>query len=317
MSRRDTTHEAWALAEVPDQQGRTAVITGANTGVGFEVAEVLARHGATVVLACRSLERATEAADRIRDAAPDATVETVQLDLASLASVHRAADQIGSGHPHLDLLVNNAGIMFAPRGRTEDGFELHLGTNHLGHFALTGLLLDRLLATPGSRIVTITSPAHRQGDIDFDDLQSERRYRRSAAYGQSKLANLLFAYELQRRLDATGSNTISLAAHPGAARTELNRHMSFLVRGRSWGLARAITHSAPEGARTILRAALDPAARGGEYYAPNGRWEFKGSPATLRSSARSHDATLQRRLWNESERLTAVTYHLPTPTTHP
>src|SRR5215471_5291091 len=190
----------WTLSDMPDQRGRTAVVTGSNSGIGYEAALALAQHAAAVVLACRDLERAEGAAARIRAAAPGATVSTLELDLASLASVRRAAEQLRGAYDHLDLLINNAGLMFPPYGRTEDGFELQIGTNHLGHFALTGLVLDRLLATPGSRVVTVSSVGHRDGVMRFDDLQFERGYRADDAYGQSKLANLLFTYELAARL---------------------------------------------------------------------------------------------------------------------
>jgi NAD(P)-dependent dehydrogenase (short-subunit alcohol dehydrogenase family) len=312
MSPHTRAQERWTAADVPDQQGRTAVVTGANTGIGFETASVLAAHGASVVLACRDPAKAEAAAARVTAAGPAGTVSTLRLDLASLASVRAAAEALHSSHARLDLLINNAGVMMPPHSRTEDGFELQLGTNHLGHFALTGLLLDRLLATPGSRVVTVASPAHRQGQIDFADLQSERRYRRMAAYAQSKLASLLFTYELQRRLAAAGAHTIAVAAHPGAARTELNRHMPAITlsRGRSWGIWRLITQSPQTGALSILRAAVDPQVRGGDYYGPDGRFEYKGHPVRLTSSARSHDTGTQHRLWQESERLTGIAYHV-------
>jgi NAD(P)-dependent dehydrogenase (short-subunit alcohol dehydrogenase family) len=310
MSRRNAPDKQWTSSDVGQQQGRTAVITGANTGVGFETAKVLAEHGAVVVLACRDLDKAARAATRIQAATPHASVTTLRLDLASLASVRTAAAQLRASHPRLDLLVNNAGVMRPPYMRTEDGFELQFGTNHLGHFALTGLLLDRLLAVPGSRVVTVTSPAHRQGRIDFDDLHSEQRYRPMAAYAQSKLANLLFTYELQRRLAQARAATVALAAHPGGARTELNRHMPALAlaRGPSWGIWRLITQSPQMGALSILRAAVDPDAHGGDYYAPGGLFEYKGYPTRLVSSARVLDVNVQHRLWQVSEQLTGVTF---------
>jgi NAD(P)-dependent dehydrogenase (short-subunit alcohol dehydrogenase family) len=307
--------QPWTSTDVPDQQGRTAVITGANAGIGLETAKVLAARGATVVLACRDLGKATDAADHIAAAAPRARVEPLHLDLASLASVRRAAERLRASHPRLDLLINNAGVMMTPYLRTEDGFELQLGVNHLGHFALTGLLLDRLLAVPGSRIVTVSSSGHRQGRIDFDDLQSQRRYRRTAAYGQAKLANLLFTYELQRRLAAAGADTIAVAVHPGGVTTGLQRHLPLRMRVVSDLLMVAIGQpSAAMGALATLRAATDPAVRGGQYYGPDGRSGFRGHPVLLRSSARSHDAEVQRRLWERSEQLTGVTYRLPAPT---
>lgn len=308
MSQTRSTRELWTAADVPDQAGRTAVITGANSGIGFEAARVLAEHSAAVVLACRDSGKARDAAARISAAAPQAAVTVVHLDLASLASIREAAEEIRARHDPLDLLINNAGLMMPPRGVTADGFELQIGTNHLGHFALTGLLLDRLLAQPGSRVVTVSSNGHRTGRINFDDLQSQRRYRRMTAYAQSKLANLMFTYELQRRLAAAGAATAALAAHPGTAFTELTRHMPGPVQYLNQSLGGAFTQSAQMGALPTLRAATDPAARGGQYYGPDGRFEFKGYPRSVKSTARSHDEQAQRRLWQESERLTGVTY---------
>ena len=308
MSQTRSTRELWTAADVPDQAGRTAVITGANSGIGFEAARVLAEHSAAVVLACRDSGKARDAAARISAAAPQAAVTVVHLDLASLASIREAAEEIRASHDRLDLLINNAGLMMPPRGVTADGFELQIGTNHLGHFALTGLLLDRLLAQPGSRVVTVSSNGHRTGRINFDDLQSQRRYRRMTAYAQSKLANLMFTYELQRRLTAAGAPTVALAAHPGTAFTELTRHMPGPVQYLNRSLGGAFTQSAQMGALPTLRAATDPAARGGQYYGPDGRFEFKGYPRPVKSTARSHDEQAQGRLWQESERLTGVTY---------
>jgi NAD(P)-dependent dehydrogenase (short-subunit alcohol dehydrogenase family) len=298
----------WTAADVPDQQGRTAVVTGANTGIGFEAAKVLAERGATVVLACRGVDRAAQAADRIRAGAPKADVRTLRLDLGSLASVRSAAEQLRSDFPRIDLLINNAGLMMTPPGRTEDGFELQFGVNHLGHFALTGLLLDRLVTVPGSRIVTVSSVGHRGGHINFDDLQSQRRYSRTGAYAQSKLANLLFTYDLQRRLAEAGAETIAVAAHPGGSRTELARNLPLALRPVVAVMMRFVGQSAEMGALPTLRAAVDPAARGGDYYGPSGRSEQSGYPKLVESNARSHDAAVQRRLWTESERLTGVSY---------
>ena len=297
----------WTAADIPDQSGRTAVVTGANSGLGFETAKALAESGAAVVLACRDLDRAEAAAARLGVAAPRAIISTLPLDLASLASVREAARELRSRHARLDLLINNAGLMMPPYGRTADGFELQFGTNHLGHFALTGLLLDRLLATPGSRIVTVSSMGHRMGDLDFEDLQFERGYRRIAAYGRSKLANLLFTYELQRRLAERGAQTIAVAAHPGASRTELVRHLPG-GRALNQAVGRLISQDARMGALPTLRAAVDPRVHGGEYYGPGGLFEMRGYPRRVRSSARSHDESVQRRLWRESERLTGVRF---------
>jgi NAD(P)-dependent dehydrogenase (short-subunit alcohol dehydrogenase family) len=298
----------WTVADVPDQQGRTAVVTGSNTGIGYEAAAVLAQRGAITVLACRDTGKAERAAARLSAAAPQATVSVVRLDLASLDSVRAAAEQIRASHERLDLLINNAGLMMPPHGTTADGFELQLGTNHLGHFALTSLLLDLMLSVPGSRVVTVSSNGHRGGRINFADLQSERRYGRMSAYAQSKLANLMFTYELERRLRAAGAATIALAAHPGSAGTELVRHMPGVLQTVYSTAGGWFKQSAAMGALPTLRAATDPAARGGEYYGPGGFGQLTGYPVRVSSNSRSHDEAAQRRLWAESERLTGVTF---------
>jgi len=306
----------WTVADVPDQSGRTAVVTGASSGLGLETARVLAARGATVVLACRDTGKAGRAAGQIRAQAGRADVRVVRLDLASLASVREAAGEIRAACARLDLLINNAGVMAVPGQRTEDGFERTLATNHLGPFALTGLVLGRLLDTPGSRVVTVSSIGHRMGTgtMHFDDLQSERGYRPWPAYYQSKLANLLFTYELQSRVAAARAGLAALAAHPGNARTELWRHTPWLTRTLYRPGLRALTfwfaQSAPAGALATLRAATDPAARGGEYYGPPGRLQYTGHPVRVESSARSHDRADARRLWEVSERLTGVSYGL-------
>jgi NAD(P)-dependent dehydrogenase (short-subunit alcohol dehydrogenase family) len=310
MSQAGAGVTTWDEADVPGQSGRTVVVTGANSGIGFEAARVLALRGASVVLACRDMGRAQDACARILAGAPGAAVTAVALDLASLASVKAAAQEIGARHARLDLLINNAGVMMAPYATTADGFELQFGTNHLGHFALTGLLLDRLLPVAGSRVVTVASNAHRAGRLGFDDLQSQRRYRRTAAYAQSKLANLLFTYELQRRLAAAGEATSALAAHPGTAMTDLTRYLPQVLQAGYGMFGRIFAQSPAMGALPTLRAATDPGARGGEYYGPGGWMQSKGYPRLVGSSARSHDEQAQRRLWEESERLTGITFPL-------
>src|SRR6266403_399923 len=251
----------WTSDDVPGQHGRRAVVTGANTGLGFETARALAARGASVVLAVRDTEKGKRAAARIAGTAPGATVTVQPLDLASLESSRAAAAELRARHPRIDLLVKNAGVMFPPRQATVDGFELQLGTNHLGPFALTGLLLEQMLPVPGSRVVTISSLAHRlRARINFDDLQGERSYRRVAAYSQSKLANLMFTYELQRRLSGAAT-TIAVAAHPGLAATELTRNSS----AASAALARVISQKPAMGALPTLRAATDPGVAGGQY----------------------------------------------------
>jgi len=303
----------WTAADVPDQSGRTAVVTGASGGLGLETAEVLAGRGAAVVLACRDLGKAERAADRIRSAAAGASVLVVHLELGSLASVRTAAEQINAACPSLDLLINNAGVMAIPREVTEDGFERTLATNHLGHFALTGLLLGRMLDTPGSRVVTVSSNGHRMGDgvMHFEDLQLTSGYKPWPAYYRSKLANLLFTYELQRRLTGAGADTMALAAHPGNARTDLWRHSRLdqaLYRPMLRPLTFWFAQSAHMGALATLRAATDPAAAGGEYYGPPGRQQFTGHPVRVESSAQSHDEADAARLWAISEELTGVSY---------
>jgi NAD(P)-dependent dehydrogenase (short-subunit alcohol dehydrogenase family) len=297
----------WTSADIPDQTGRIAVITGANTGLGFETATALAARGAHVVMAVRNLEKGKQAAARITKATPGAEVELQELDLSSLESVRSAAAELRSAHDRIDLLINNAGVMYTPKSTTKDGFEMQFGTNHLGHFALTGLLLDRLLPVEGSRVVTVSSLGHRiRAAIHFDDLQWERSYSRVGAYGQAKLANLLFTYELQRRL-AAGNTTVAVAAHPGGSKTELTRNMPRLV-AMATRLVEPLFQDADLGALPQLRAATDPGVQGGQYFGPDGFQETRGYPKVVASSAQSHDVALQRRLWAVSEELTGVVY---------
>ena len=297
----------WTTADIPDQSGRVAVITGANTGLGYETAAALAEHGAHVVLAVRNLDKGKDAAAAITAKSPGADVALQELDLTSLESVRIAADQLRADHDHIDLLINNAGVMWTPKSTTKDGFELQFGTNHLGHFAFTGLLLDRLLPVAGSRVVTVSSVGHRiRADIHFDDLQWERSYNRVAAYGQAKLANLLFTYELQRRLAPRGT-TIAAAAHPGGSRTELMRNLPSVV-ARASVVIEPLLQDAAMGALPTLRAATDPQVLGGQYYGPDGFGQQRGYPKVVGSSAKSHDVDVQRRLWAVSEKLTGVVY---------
>jgi NAD(P)-dependent dehydrogenase (short-subunit alcohol dehydrogenase family) len=300
----------WTAADVPDQAGRVAIITGANTGIGYGAAAVLAAKGAHTVLAVRNLEKGNDAAERIKAASPNATVTVQQLDLTSLESIRTAADELSAAHPRIDLLINNAGVMYTDKASTKDGFELQFGTNHLGHFALTGQLLANMLPVQGSRVVTVSSVGHRiRAKIHFDDLNLDRNYNRVVSYGQSKLANLLFTYELARRLKAKGASTIATAAHPGAADTDLLRNMPGGIRQVSqffW--TNFIAQNADMGAEPTLRAAADPSAETGQYYGPGGFGEQKGHPKVVESSAQSHDEDLQRRLWTVSEELTGVTF---------
>ncbi|MCT7658606.1 SDR family NAD(P)-dependent oxidoreductase [Mycobacterium deserti] len=297
----------WTASDVPDQSGRVAIVTGANSGLGYDTAAILADKGARVVLAVRNVDKGNDAAARIKQANARADVVVQQLDLSSLDNVRAAADRLRADYPRIDLLINNAGVMYVPtRELTKDGFEMQFGTNHLGHFALTGLLLDNLLSVDASRVVTISSVGHRIiAKIRFDDLNFDGGYNRVAAYGQSKLANLLFTYELQRRLAAKGASTVALAAHPGFSDTELMRYLPGFIPDFIWKMA---TQPADRGALPTLRAATDPSARGGQYYGPDGIGEVKGYPKVVASSAQSHNQDIQRRLWAVSQELTGVAY---------
>ncbi|MEU0116196.1 SDR family NAD(P)-dependent oxidoreductase [Streptomyces bobili] len=293
----------WTERDIPEQKGRVAVVTGANTGLGFETARALAERGATVVLAVRDVEKGKKAAARISG---DVTVQ--ELDLTSLESVRTAAADLHGTHTGIDLLINNAGVMYPPKQTTRDGFELQLGTNHLGHFAFTGLVLDLLLPVQGSRVVTVSSLAHNmRAAIRFDDLQSEESYGRVAAYGQSKLANLMFTYELQRRLGSLNT-TIAVAAHPGLADTDLMRNLPAAIRVIAPVIGPLMSQKPEMGALPTLRAATDPAVRGSQYYGPDGMGQSRGHPKVVKSSAQSHDRTVQQRLWTVSEDLTGVTF---------
>ena len=314
MTAQRTSQRHWTELDIPELSGRTALVTGANAGLGLQTARVLAAHGADVVLACRNLDKARHAAGQIAAASPGASVSVVRLDLASQSSVRSAAEEIRARFPRLDLLINNAGVMDIPCQRTEDGFELTLATNHLGPFALTGLLLDWL--APGARIVTMSSVAHLDGVIDFDDPQAERHYDRGRAYSQSKLANLLFTYELDRRLRGAGARVAALGCHPGVVYTQLfatrSRAEQFLLSPSMRPVNFWVVQNARMGALPALRAATDPSAQGGEYYGPRRyglrRRFYTGYPAAVESSAASHDEAVQARLWQLSERLTGVTY---------
>lgn len=295
----------WSAAQLPDQTGRAAIVTGANSGIGFETARVLASKGATVIMACRNLEKANPKAEEIRAGHTTAKVEVMELDLADLDSVRSFAQAFRERFSRLDLLINNAGIMVPPYGKTAQGFETQFGVNHLGHFALTGALLDLILSTPGSRIVTVSSIAHYMGKIDFTDLSSERGYKAQAAYGQSKLANLLFTYELQRRLEASGKDTIAVAAHPGWTETNLQEH----AKGVKF-LNRFFAQGPLMGALPTLYAATEDDVKGGDYYGPSGFLELNGPPKRVKSNKRSHDQNIAKRLWNVSEELTGVQFRI-------
>jgi NAD(P)-dependent dehydrogenase (short-subunit alcohol dehydrogenase family) len=303
----------WSARDVPSQSGRVAIVTGANSGLGLVTARELARAGASVVLGCRDTGRGAKAAEQIRAAVPDAELDLQSLDLASLASIADFAGRVTSSYDGIDLLVNNAGVMAIPRAETADGFEMQFGTNHLGHFALTGRIIDAMRDRAGSRVVTVSSTAHKPGRIDFDDLMSQRSYKKWGAYSQSKLANLLFAFELQRRLATAGAETISVAAHPGYSATNLqavgpresgNRLMGVLM---SFG-NRLFAQSDEDGALPSLYAATAPGVHGGDYFGPSGFQESRGAPKKVESTARSKDTDVAARLWEVSEQLTGVRF---------
>ncbi|MBZ6495220.1 oxidoreductase [Natrinema longum] len=309
----------WTAADVPDQHDRTIVITGANSGIGLEATRELARNGARVIMACRSVERAKTAARDVQAEVPDADLSIARCDLGDLESVRAVGD--GLEDEEIDVLINNAGVMAVPRSETEDGFETQFGVNHLGHFALTGLLLDAL-ATGGAepaRVVTVSSGVHERGAIDFDDLQSEASYDKWDAYAQSKLANVLFAYELDRRFRSDGRNARSMAVHPGYANTRLQfrgpeQSGSTLRKAAMTVLNAVVAQSAEMGALPTLYAATAPEAEGGAYYGPGGFMNMRGTPERQASSDRSDDEETARKLWDVSRELTGVTYDLPEPT---
>jgi len=292
----------WTANDIPALAGKTAVVTGANSGLGYETALELARHGADVVLACRDERRGTDALERMRADAPGASLELSLLDLADLASVRKFAEAYAGERDHLDILVDNAGVMaLAKRRLTADGFEMQFGTNHLGHFALTGLLLPQLLARPGGRVVSVTSFGHKVGRIKFDDLQAERSYRKWLRYGQSKLANLLFIFELDRRARAAGSGLTAAVAHPGYANTNLQSGTSF-----QW--SNFMAQSAADGALPALYAATALDVQGGEFFGPSGFMQQRGAPTRVKAAKKAYDTDVARRLWEVSEQLTGVTY---------
>lgn len=303
----------WAETDIPSQDGRVVLVTGANSGIGYETARALAQHRAHVVLACRSRPKADDAVGRILADAPSASVEVLDVDLADLESVRDAAARVSVAHDRLDVLVNNAGLMAVPEQRTVQGFEMQLGVNHLAHFALTGRLLPRLLATPGSRVVVVSSQAHRAGRFDVRDLRSGRRYHPWGAYCRSKLANLLYTFELDRRLRAAGAPTIAVAAHPGYARTNLDHERTGGFVDRIGQAARPVVErvfaqSAAMGALPTQRAATDPTARGGDYFGPSGLGGLRGAPTWVGCTRRARDEVAARRLWDASVALTGVGY---------
>ena len=287
---------------------KIALVTGANTGLGFETTKVLAEEGIQVIMACRNIDKAKEAKQKIANLHPQANLVILPLDLASLKSIRSFADQVKQNFTHLDILVNNAGLMVPPYEKTEDGFEQQFGINYLGHFLLTGLLIDLLEKSSfGGRVVNLSSLAHKWGDIYFENLQFEKGYDKEKAYGQSKLACLMFAYELDRRLKATNSSILSIAAHPGLSRTGLFQYLSGFYKVLI-PLVYPFTQSATRGAQSQIKAALDKNLSGGEYIGPSGFQEFSGAPTMVSSNSISKDKLKAKRLWEISEKLVGIKY---------
>lgn len=297
----------WTAEQIDDQTGRVAIVTGANTGIGLEAARELARKGATVVIASRNEAKAEAAAADIRQDKPAGEIVVMVLDLADLSSVRKFAGAFRDRFNRLDLLVNNAGVMMPPESKTADGFELQFGTNHLGHFALTGLLLDMLLATEGSRIVNVSSTAHAYGSMDLDDPNwEERPYKEMASYGQSKLANMLFNLELQRRLEAAGSPMLAVACHPGWTSTDLQRHSGLIsFFNPFFGM------KPPQGALPTLYAATSDEVVANGYYGPHGWMQMRGYPVAVESTDAAKEVETAHRLWEMSEQMTGIKFDLP------
>ncbi len=292
----------WDSNDIPDQKGRIAIVTGSSSGIGYETARVLANKNAEVIMAVRNLQKGNAALDKITAGYQDADVKVMELDIASLESVRRFTEDFKKNYSRLDLLINNAGVMMPPYSKTADGFELQFGTNHLGHFVLTGLLMDLIINTESSRVVNVSSTSHKSGKIDFDDLDWEKRtYKKMRAYGDSKIANIYFTYELQRNLEKAGSKTIAVASHPGWTATELQRHVgivNFLNRFFSQGI--------DMGALPTLYAAIASDVKGGDYYGPAGWLEMRGYPKKVESNELSHDQKISKKLWEASEELTGI-----------
>lgn len=302
--------EKWTFSDMPDLTGKTIVVTGGNSGLGFEAVKAFAGKNAEVILASRSIEKGETAKEEIMAEYPNAQITVKQLNLADLSSIHEFADQFKKGNKKLDILLNNAGVMWCPYSKTQDGFELQMGTNHLGHFALTGLLLDLLKTTKDSRVVTVSSLGHRNARLDVDQiLFDESNYDPRMAYFNSKLANLFFTYELQRKFEAHDLDIISVAAHPGGSATNLARHVEKDMRFRLLKpLFLLLAQSAKKGTLPEVRASVDADVKGGEYYGPRGFNEMGGLPVRVESTSASHDLEDAKKLWSVSEQLTGVTY---------
>ncbi|MCK9211313.1 MAG: oxidoreductase [Ignavibacteriaceae bacterium] len=300
------SQQKWDTENIPDQKGKVVIVTGSSSGIGFEAARVLASKNATVIIAVRNLEKGKNALNKIRAQYENSDVQVMELDLANLKSIRSFVNAFKIQYDKLDLLINNAGVMVPPYGKTEDGFELQFGTNHLGHFALTGLLIDLLKNTKDSRIVNVSSAAHKYGNLNFADLNWEKRkYKAWRAYGNSKISNLYFTYELQRRLVNSKSNVKVTAAHPGLTATDLQRHSKLFLFMNGF-LAMKIW----QGALPTLRAATDGTAHTGDYFGPDGWQEWRGYPTKVESNRLSHDKKIAAKLWEVSEQLTGIKFNL-------
>ena len=301
----------WSLDDIPDLTGKTIIVTGANTGLGYESVKAFAQNGANVVMACRSVEKGEVARKQIIRLYPSSIIQVMQLDLADLKSIHRFAVTFRESHAHLDVLLNNAAVMMAPYGLTKDGFESQMGTNHLGHFALTGVLLDVLKKSPGARVVNVSSLSHKQGMMDFDNLlfENAKDFSPMKAYGRSKLANLLFTYELQRFFESKGIDCLSIAAHPGIANTnnpgKMERNLLMKVYKISFSY---IIQPPAMGALPQIRASVDPNVKSGDIYGPGGMLELSGHPVLVQPKRTALDIDNARKLWVVSEKLTSVTF---------
>ncbi len=296
----------WDGNNIPNQKDRAAIVTGSSSGIGYEAARVLANKEAEVIIAVRNAQKGEAALQKIKEQNKNANVSVMILDLASLESIKKFAEEFNKKYSRLDLLINNAGVMIPPYSKTADGFELQMGTNHFGHFALTGQLMDLLSKTENSRIVNISSVAHKYGNIDFEDLNWEKRsYKKMNSYDDSKIANLYFTYELQRRLHIAGSRVLVTAAHPGWTATDLQRHSGLFE-----FLNKFFAMKTEQGTLPTLRAAVDEEAKGGEFYGPDGWQERRGYPVKVKSNKLSQDSNIARKLWDVSEKLTRVQYNL-------
>ena len=303
----------WTEKDIPDLNGKVIIITGANNGLGFENTLQFARKKATVIMACRHIEKGQKAFERVKKKIPNAKIELIKLDLASLDSVRHFCKEFKEKYSTLDVLLNNAGIMMVPYRKTVDGFESQIGTNHLGHFALTAHLFELLRTTPGSRIVNVSSSLHESGEMYWDDFLFEKKYNRTEAYARSKLANLLFTYELDRRLKAKGINVLAVASHPGFANTGLANHLfgpaKYILKPVVF---RIVAQSARKGALPSTRAAVDPSVQGGEYFGPKGIFgnESRGFPKIVQSNEKSHNLEDAKKLWEVSEELTGIKFEI-------